>query len=114
VSPVLDRGPEAAFDALAREFGGRPDVDAGTGFGGSPGVRVDGRIFAMLVRGRLVVKLPAERCRALCAAGLAEPLAVGKRVMREWIEVHAEDPQTWRELAGEAYAFVGGGPGPSA
>ena len=104
---MADWSPEPAFEALARDFLARPGVDAGTGFGGSPGVRVDGRIFAMLVRRRLVVKLPAGRCQALREAGLAEPLAVGKRVMKEWIEVTAEDPRTWRELAAEAYAFVG-------
>ena len=106
---MADWSPEAAFEALAGDFLARPDVDAGTGFGGSPGVRIDGRIFAMLVRRRLVVKLPAGRCQALCEAGLAEPLAVGKRVMKEWIEVTAEDHQTWRDHATEAYAFVGGG-----
>jgi hypothetical protein len=106
--------PQAQFAALSRDVLAEPDVDAGTGFGGSPGVRVDGRIFAMLVRGRLVVKLPAGRCQALCEAGQAEPLAVGKRVMKEWIEVTAEDRQTWRDLTAEAYAFVGGRPSPGA
>lgn len=101
-----DRSPEAAFEALADDVLARPDVDAGTGFGGSPGVRVGGRIFAMLVRRRLVVKLPAARCEELRDAGLAEPLAVGQRVMREWVEVLAEDPDLWQELADEAYVFV--------
>jgi hypothetical protein len=106
--------PEAQFEALARDFLARPGVEAGTGFGGSPGLRVDGRIFAMLVRDRLVVKLPADRCRPLCEAGVAEPLAVGKRVMKEWVEVTAEDPRTWRELAADAHEFVRGGLSPSA
>jgi TfoX/Sxy family transcriptional regulator of competence genes len=106
--------PETEFAALSDDFLAEPDVDPGTGFGGSPGLRVDGRIFAMLVRGRLVVKLPARRCRTLCEAGQAEPLAVGKRVMNEWIEVTAEDRQTWRDLAAEAYAFVGRRPSPAA
>jgi len=65
----------------------------------------------MLVRGRLVVKLPATRCAELRDAGVAESLAVGQRVMKEWIEVTADDRQTWRDLAAEAYAFVGGGRG---
>jgi TfoX/Sxy family transcriptional regulator of competence genes len=106
--------PEGEFETLARDLLAAPDVSAGTGFGGSPGVRVDGRIFAMLVRRRLVVKLPAARCQALCEAGVAEALAVGKRVMKEWIEVTDEDRETWRDLAAEAYAFVGGGSNTSA
>ena len=100
--------PDAEFESLARRFLAEPDVDAGTGFGGSPGVRVEGRIFAMLVRRRLVVKLPAGRCRELVDAGVAQSLAVGERVMKEWIEVTADDRQLWQDLAGEAYAFVGG------
>jgi hypothetical protein len=103
-----DRSPQAAFEALAADFLARPDVDAGTGFGGSPGVRVGGRIFAMLVRRRLVVKLPAARCQELSEAGRAVPLTIGKRTMREWVELTDGDPQTWRDAAAEAYAYVGG------
>lgn len=111
---MTDWNPETEFETLARDFLAAPDVDAGTGFGGSPGVRVGRRIFAMLVRRRLVVKLPAGRCQELRAAGRAEPLAVGKRVMKEWIEVTADDRETWRDLATEACAFVGGGSSPDA
>ena len=108
---MAGRDPEAEFETVARGSLAQPVVDGGTGFGGSPGVRVDGRIFAMLVRGRLVVKLPAARCAELRDRGLAEPLAGGRRVMKEWIEVLAEDPRKWQELAAEAYAFVGRRPG---
>lgn len=102
--------PQTEFDTLAQGLLARPGVDSGTGFGGSPGSGSTARIFAMLVRGRLVVKLPAARCAELRDAGAAEALAVGRRVMQEWIEVLAEDRETWQALAGEAYAFAGGGP----
>ena len=35
------------------------------------GLKVDGKLYAFVARGRLVVKLPAERCRELVADGRA-------------------------------------------
>jgi hypothetical protein len=58
----------------------------------------------MEVRGKLVVKLPAERCEALVAEG-AEPFVVGRRQMREWVAVEPGS-HDWRALAREALAFV--------
>lgn len=93
-----------SFDAIANEFLSEPGVDEGTGFGSNPGLRVGGKIFAMEVDGRLVVKLPAERVTALTEAG-AEPFVVGKRAMREWVSV-APGAHDWNALAREALAFV--------
>ena len=53
--------PEGQFERLAARFLGDPAIIAGTGFGANPGLRVRNRIFAMLVRGQLVVKLPKAR-----------------------------------------------------
>jgi hypothetical protein len=92
------------FDEVANDLLGEPGVDEGTGFGTNPGLRVGGKIFAMEVRGKLVVKLPAERCQALVAEG-AEPFVVGKRRMREWVAVEP-GVHDWRALAREALAFV--------
>jgi hypothetical protein len=92
-----------SFDAIANELLGEPGVDEGTGFGSNPGLRVGGKIFAMEVDGRLVVKLPADRVTALTAAG-AEPFVIGRRTMREWVSV--EPREDWPALAREAYEFV--------
>lgn len=51
------------FERLAADYLGGPGVTAGTGFGGNSGLRLEGRICAMTVRGRLVVKLAAEQAR---------------------------------------------------
>jgi TfoX/Sxy family transcriptional regulator of competence genes len=74
----------------------------------SLGLRVGGKIFAMLVRGELVVKLPGDRVSELVGAGLGrhfDPRRDG-RLMREWLVLAGDDPP-WVEIAREAYAFVG-------
>jgi hypothetical protein len=99
---------ELAFAALVERFAHVPGVDQGTGFGAAPGLRVEGKIFAMLPHGALVVKLPPDRCAAMAAAGDGEPFVVGKRAMREWVVVDGVDEDAWTELATEALEYVRG------
>ena len=97
-----------AFEAIVARFDGEPDVEHGTGWGRSPGLRVRRKIFAMLIEGDLVVKLPADRCAELVAAGRARPFTSGGREMREWVVVGDEHADDWLGLAEDAHAFVGG------
>lgn len=90
------------FEDVARELLGEPGVTEGSGFGKSPGLRVNDKIFAMLVGGRLVVKLPRERCEELVGQQ-ANYLQMGKRQMREWISV---DDGDWTALSREALDYV--------
>ena len=99
---------EAAFTALAKRFEPEPDVSSGTGFGTARGLRADGRIFAMLPHGQLVVKLPAERCSALVDAGAGQLFVVGRRTMREWVVIEGVDDEAWAALTAEALAYVRG------
>ena len=89
-------------------FGGEPDIEAGTGWGSSPGLRVRRKIFAMLVDGELVVKLPADRCAELVAAGHGHRFRTGDREMREWVAVGEAHADEWLGLAEDAHAFVRG------
>ena len=74
---------------------------------GATSLKTDGRIFAMLVKGRLVVKLPAARVAELVEAGAGERFDPGHgRVQKEWLSVIADDESTWRSLAGEAESYV--------
>jgi len=100
--------PEAAFDALASALLPEPDVEEGTGFGTNPGLRTRGKIFAILHSGELVVKLPAERCSGLIAAGEARAFEIGHRKMREWVRIAEVDEAQWLGLGREARAYVGG------
>ena len=82
-------------------------MSSGTGFGPNAGMRVDGRIFAMLVHGGMAVKLPADRVSELIASGLARPFGMGrKRPMREWVAITPESPADCSAIVAEAFEFV--------
>ena len=85
-----------------------PAAPGASGFG-STALTVDGRIFAMLVGGELVLKLPGERVAALIAGGEGQPFRNGKgQPMREWVVVPAGEPDSAVRLGREALAFVRG------
>jgi hypothetical protein len=98
------------FAELVERFAGEPAVTppgAGAGFG-SDALKVDGRIFAMLSKGELVVKLPRRRVDELVAAGTGKRFAAGGgRVMKEWVSIPPGQGALWPGLASEALAFVG-------
>jgi TfoX/Sxy family transcriptional regulator of competence genes len=104
--------PEECFTALVEEFRGNPNVTppetpASQQRFGSSGLRIHGRIFAMLAHGRLVVKLPKSRVDALVASGDGERFDAGKgRPMKEWLSLDPSSEQDWSVLAREALAFV--------
>jgi hypothetical protein len=97
--------PEQRYAALAEAFLGQSDVSVGGQGFGADALKSGGKIFAMLVRGRLVVKLPARRVTELLAAGQGEPFDANKgRPMREWLTV--TNDTAWLALAEEARQFV--------
>ena len=102
-----ETGADESFAVLADDLLADPDVTEGTGFGSNPGLRVHRKIFAMLVRGQLVVKLPASRCAQLRDDGDATAFDAGKgRPMREWIVLNVDSVARWPELATEALGYV--------
>jgi hypothetical protein len=99
-----------SFERLAARFRSDPRVDEGTGFGSNPGLRVHGRIFAMLAHDELVVKLPRDRVDHLVAAGTGSRFDAGKgRPMKEWLRVPTRRARSWPGLAAEAFEFVASG-----
>ena len=75
-------------------------------FSSSNVLSVNGKIFAMLVRGRLVVKLPKQRVDELVATRAGHYFAPGHgRLMKQWISI-SSGGAPWVELAKEAYRFV--------
>ncbi len=82
-------------------------MSEGKGFGSSGQLKVDGRIFAMLVRGELVLKLPRGRVDELVARREGVHFDAGKgKPMREWFVLSPTSRQRWLPLAEEAFDFV--------
>jgi hypothetical protein len=100
----------ASWDRIEESELELPGVASGTGFGGSAGLRIGGKIFAMYNDGELIVKLPVDRVGELIASGDGRPWGPGTgRIMKEWVAVSEAASDSWGELAAEARAFVGPG-----
>ena len=101
---------ETRYADLVRKLVARPEVSPiteGKGFGSSGQLKVQGRIFAMLVRGELVLKLPRERVDELIGAGDGTHFDAGKgKPMREWFVLSPTSSRRWLPLAEEALRFV--------
>ncbi|MCC9145600.1 MULTISPECIES: hypothetical protein [unclassified Arthrobacter] len=101
---------------IAAELQADGPLTVGTMFR-SPGLRTGTKIVAFLGSGDyLMVKLPQPRAAELIAAGAAEPVTMGRRTMREWIEVPAAadleaTAHRWTELTREALEYVRSLPG---
>jgi TfoX/Sxy family transcriptional regulator of competence genes len=104
----MARTPEQLWASIAKDQLATRGVTSGTGFGTNEGLRVSGKVFAMLVRSELVVKLPKDRVDELVGAGAARRFDAGKgRPMKEWASVSASASRRWKALVEEARTFVG-------
>jgi TfoX/Sxy family transcriptional regulator of competence genes len=109
----------ALLNEIAADYGGEPEVKLGTMFA-SPGLRVNGKIFAFLGRDRrLIVKVPGRRAQESLETGAAQAVTMGKRTMKEWIALPLNEDDadgtlaTWRLAAREAHDYVTSLPTPS-
>jgi len=92
---------------VAKALAEAPGVTRRRMFSTENAFSVNGKIFAMLVRGSLVVKLPKERVDDLVETGKGErfdPRRDG-RLMKEWVVVEAGE-LPWVALAKEAHGYV--------
>jgi hypothetical protein len=105
----MSKSLEQRYDELVEEFarvkGVTPPGET-AGFG-SGALRINGKIFAMFVRGRLVVKLPKARVDQLVEAGEGVRFDANKGTpMKEWLSLDLASRLAWRPLSEEAFAFV--------
>jgi hypothetical protein len=109
--------PEERYEVLVDEFvaaegpagvEGVTPPQGGSGFGRSA-LRYQRKIFAMFVRGRLVLKLPRHRVDELVADGHGVRFDANKGApMKEWFSLDPESALDWSGLAREALAFARG------
>lgn len=96
--------PELA--RLMSAVAGRPNVTVGRAIG-NMGLMRDGKLFAFIKDGSLVLKLPASRIDELIESKGAERFDRGQgKPMREWVIVPATDSADWPALVVEACDFV--------
>ena len=94
------------FAPVARAFASDRQVTCGK-LMASIGLKVNGKIFAMMVRGQFVAKLPRSRVDELVQAGVGQSFDPRRngRPMKEWVVLKGTKPP-WIELAREAHRFV--------
>src|SRR5258708_31066945 len=102
--------PEERFAKIVEALPSNPDVTPpsdGKRFGSS-GLKIHNKIFAMLVGGKLVVKLPKPRVDALIASGAGErfdPRHDG-RLMKERVSLEPTSEEARLPPPPHAIAFV--------
>lgn len=104
------------FDRFVAAMLDREGRSGGTSYGAAGGARrafgatslkANGKIFAMLAKGRLVVKLPRARVDELVVAGAGQRFDPGHgRIQKEWLSIASDDEAGWLALAIESEAFV--------
>lgn len=100
---------DSLFESVADALLGDSTITKAKMFG-SQGLKVGGKVFAMVVKGKLVVKLPEGRVTALIAAGKGERFDPGHgRPMKEWVAIEQRAEREWRRLVEEARDFVASG-----
>src|SRR5262245_37945475 len=96
---------DPSFAPIVAAFANDPQVTCGKMMA-SVGLKVNGKIFVMMVKGKLVAKLPKPRVDDLVRSGKGEYFDPGHgRLMKEWVALAGSEP-SWIELAREAYRFV--------
>lgn len=101
------KAPEDWFLAIAETLGAAvPGTSVNKGFG-SRALKVNGKIYASLTRGRLLLKLPRHRVDELVRLNIGVPFSTGaSRVKKEWLTVNMAYARRWLRLAEEAREYV--------
>ena len=103
----FDRLVEAMLARSEASYGSDVSRGARRSFGATS-LKAGGKIFAMLVKDRLVVKLPSQRVDELVAAGIGMGFDPGHgRIQKEWVTVASIDYDDWLSLATESETYLG-------
>ena len=97
---------EELFEASAQRLLANPNVTRAKMFG-APTLKVSGKVFACLFKGKLVLKLPQQRVAVIVGSGQGERFDPGMgRVMKEWVSLEPLAEQELEDLVAEALDFV--------
>jgi hypothetical protein len=105
VSNLLqDLSGDPKLAPIVRDFENRAKAGETRKFG-SNGLKINGKLFALLTQGTLVVKLPRDRVATLVAQGVGKPFDPGHgRLMR--VVNSRQHTGVLVRLAREAFRFV--------
>ena len=105
----MSRSPEQLWERATEAQRADPAVTVGTGVGRSAGLRVAGKIFAVLADGHLVVRLPKVRVlrSSWRPVWVSRSIPGHGRLVKAWVTVEPSAARLWEPLIGEARVFVG-------
>ena len=106
--PTKGKTPEIdpRFAPIVAAFVHDRQVKCGRMFSSNSVLNVNGKIFAMLTKGNLVVKLPRDRVAEMVSRGHGTHFDPGHgRLMKEWVVV-GPGKLNWIDLARDAHRFV--------
>jgi hypothetical protein len=97
---------EQRFETVMETFHGKRGIAQSRMFG-STGLTIHGKVFAILYKERLVLKLPKDRVEALVRARQGEYFDPGHgRISKGWVSIQPEAKADWLSLSQEAKDFV--------
>jgi TfoX/Sxy family transcriptional regulator of competence genes len=100
-------GPnDKSFKRIIDLFEADKDIEVTKMFG-SPGIKVRGKVFAMLVKEKLVVKLSQDRVNEMVNRGEGTYFDPGHgKLMKQWVSVSDDYGRLWPKVAREAMIYV--------
>ena len=107
INPGRNGEADQAFKAIVHDMAREPGVAQAKMFG-CKGLKIKGKFFVVMVRGRLVVKLPEGRVKEVIARKQGKRfyhIYDPARIMKEWVSLEAAG-NNWLDLACEAKHFV--------
>lgn len=105
-SSLKETAVPLAFAAVVSEFAHEKGVTQKKMFSSNNVLAINGKIFAMFVKGQFVAKLPKASVDNLVATGIGEHFDPGHgRLMKEWIAMNGREHE-WVALARNALEFV--------
>jgi hypothetical protein len=95
-----------AYKTLVETLTEYPEVTQSQKSGFGSGLRKDGKVFAMLVKGKLCVKLPEQLVEEVLVKGEGELYMSGGRPTKDWVLIDSDDEERWLALANSAMDYV--------